>query len=491
MNTNMQPPARNVVLIVIDDLGWADLTCYGSSFYETPNLDRLAQRGVRFTDAYAACPVCSPSRASLLTGRYPARVGITNWIPGNPWGKLMGVPFFDALPTSEVTLAHPLADAGYRTYHVGKWHLGDPSQGHGPRDFGFEVNLGGAHLGHPPSYFSPYRNPHLADGPEGEYLTDRLTDEALSLIQKHATNATRVNEPFFMNLCHYAVHTPLQAPADLIEKYQRKAEMLDINPDDALVEGENFPCLHKRDQRVVRRTVQSHPIYAAMIENLDANIGRLLDGLEEYELADDTLVVFTSDNGGLATAESSPTCNAPLREGKGWMTDGGNRVCLIAAGAGVTTPGTSCSSPVTSPDVMPTILDAVGVASPESIESDGRSFWPVLQGSRLDSQPIFWHYPHYSNQGGSPACAVREGNFKLIEFFEDHHLELYDLSQDPAENRNLAAALPDRTYQLHKMLINWRHRIEAKIPQLNPDYEKMLAGTLPCPDGYGRVPGDD
>lgn len=494
------PRRPNILLIVIDDLGWADLGCYGSDFYETPNLDRLAARGVRFTDAYAACPVCSPTRASLQTGRYPARVGITNFIPGNAWGKLMGVPFFDALPRGEVTLAQALAPAGYRRYHVGKWHLG--GDGHGPEDFGYEVNVGGGHMGAPSSYFSPYRIPTLRDGPDGEYLTDRLTDEALSLTRKHSEGGEQTDAPFLMHLAHYAVHTPIQSPPELVEKYRRKTEAMGRDPADALVEGEAFPCLHKRGQRVTRRVVQSDPAYAAMVENLDTNLGRLFDGLENQGLADDTLILFTSDNGGLSTAEGSPTCNAPLREGKGWMNDGGNRVCLIASPPESRRPesrppesspagGTTCVLAVTSPDVFSTVLDAAGVEPDTNIEIDGRSFLGVLQGETLEERPIFWHYPHYSNQGGTPTCAVRHGDHKLIEYFEDGRLELFDVRRDPGEHHELSAEQPERVRQLHDQLVAWRKNIEAKIPEVNPHHADMVAGRMPRPDGHGRIPGGD
>ncbi len=479
----------HVLLIVIDDLGWADLSCYGSSFYETPRLDALARRGVRFTDAYATSPVCSPTRASILTGRYPARVGITNWIPGNPWGRLVGAPFFHALPRSEVTVAAALRDAGYRTAHIGKWHLG--GDGHGPRDFGFDLNVGGCHLGHPPSYFSPYRNPALSDGPDGEYLTDRLTDEALTLLAEHADGGPHDDEPLFLNLWHYAVHTPIQAPADLIEKFRHKAVSLGLDSDAALVEGEAFPCLHKKDQRLIRRIVQSDPAYAAMIENLDINIGRLLDGLAQLGLADDTIILFTSDNGGLSTAEGSPTCNAPLSEGKGWMAEGGNRVCLLAAGAGVTAVGSTCRTAVTSADLMPTMLEAVGVDLPEGVLLDGRSFLPALHGDTLDDTAIFWHYPHYSNQGGTPACAIRSGEHKLIEYFEDSRPELFHLPSDPGEQHNLAPTEPAQCQALHDQLRRWRTNLEAHIPGHNPFYHEMLKGSRPCPDDYGHLPGDD
>jgi len=475
----------NIIFILLDDLGWKDLGCYGSSFYETPYLDRLASQGMRFTDAYASCPVSSPTRASILTGKYPATVGVTNYIPGNAWGRLMGVPYFHELPEGEVTIAQALRDGGYHTYHVGKWHLGKEHRW--PDKVGFEVNIGGCDWGLPhKGYFSPWGMPTLKDGPKGEYLTDRLTDEAIRLMRQAG------DEPYFLHLSHYAVHIPIQAPPKLVAKYERKVHDLRLDKLETFRDGEHFPCLHKRDERVRRRLVQSDPTYAAMIENLDTNIGRILDALDRFGQAKDTIVIFTSDNGGLSTAEGSPTCNAPLSEGKGWMYDGGVREPLIVRWPGAVTPGSSCAVPVTSPDFFPTFLEAAGLPLMPRQHCDGVSLLPVLKGAgQLDRDAIFWHYPHYSNQGGTPACAVRSGDWKLIEFFEDGRLELYNLRDDIEEVYNLANQHPQRVKQLHQQLVAWRKSIEAKIPKVNPDYEDMLLEMAPCPDGYGRIPGDD
>ena len=456
----------NLLLILIDDLGWADLSCYGSSFYETPHLDRFAQQGLRFTDAYAAAPVCSPTRAALLSGKSPARVGVTQWIGGHAVGRLCDVPYFHALPASERSLATTLRDdGGYQTWHVGKWHLGEDQCS--PEHHGFEVNLGGCGWGMPKhGYFSPYRCPTLPDGPDGEYLTDRLTDEAIKLLE-----ARDPGRPFFLNLWHYAVHTPIEAPPELVEKYRAKAERLGLNPDGPLTQGEPFSCDHKKHLRIQRRTVQSHPAYAAMIENLDANLGRVFAALDRLGLADDTLVVFTSDNGGLATAEGSPTCNAPLAEGKGWMDEGGNRVCQIARWPRTITAGTTTDCPVVSPDVYPTFLEAAGLPLSPDQHADGVSMMPLLRGGKtLDREAIFWHYPHYSNQGDTPSGAVRAGRYKLTEHFEDGHLELYDLETDVGEQHNLAADQPERAAALHRRLADWRRDVEALIPKTNPNF---------------------
>ena len=465
----------NVVFILIDDMGWKDLSCTGSAFYETPNIDRLAAGGMRFTEAYASCPVCSPTRASILTGKYPATVGITDWID---WGgklhpcrgRVVDVPYLKQLPDTEHTLAAALAEAGYATWHVGKWHLG--SEASVTDRFGFEVNVGGCEMGSPAQggYFSPWSITALnaVDVPEGTYLTDYLTDRAIELIER------RDDRPFFLNMWYYSVHTPIQAKPEKIRKYEAKAARLGLDAIDPFEDGGPFPCDHKRQHHIQRRLVQSDPVYAAMIESLDENIGRLLDTLEAAGVADNTLVVFTSDNGGLATAEGSPTSNLPLAEGKGWMYEGGTREPLLVAWPGRIPPGTVCDTPVTSPDFYPTLLEAAGLPLKPKQHADGTSLMPLLTASgRLDREAIFWHYPHYGNQGGTPGSSVRSGDYKLIEFFEDGRLELYNLRRDPSEQRNLATSEPDRCRELHAMLIAWRERVEARIPAINPDWKEQ------------------
>lgn len=456
----MTPP--NIVLMLIDDLGWRDISCCGSSFYETPNLDRLAVEGMRFTDAYAACPVCSPTRASILTGRYPARVGITNWIGGHTTGRLLDVPYLDHLPAEECCLARALRAGGYATWHVGKWHLG--GRPFHPEDHGFEVNLGGCSWGSPRrGYFSPWGIETLAEAEPGTYLTDQLTDLAVDLVQR------RDGRPFFLNLWHYAVHTPIQAPAALVEKYRAKAHRLGLDRLQALEPGEPFPCAHKRHQRVTRRRLQSDPTYAAMVEALDSNVGRLLRALDDAGVTDNTLVIFTSDNGGLATAEGSPTCNAPLAEGKGWMYDGGVREPLLIRWPGVIRAGSVCTEPVISPDFYPTLLEAAQLPPQRQQHLDGISLMPLLrEDGPFPQRAIFWHYPHYGNQGGTPGCAVRLGDYKLIEFFEDGHLELYDLRRDVSETHNLAAEQPARAAAMQRLLTDWRAQVHAKVPEPNP-----------------------
>jgi arylsulfatase A-like enzyme len=423
-----------------------------------------------FTQAYATCPVCSPSRASILTGKYPASVGITEWIGGDNKGRLIGAPYQRKLATSEVTVAKALKAGGYHTWHVGKWHLGGP--GSYPEDHGFEVNIGGYEAGWPEGgYFAPYKNPRLPDGPPGEYLTDRLTSEAIGLIKRND------GKPFFLNLWHYTVHTPIQGKPNLVAKYEAKAKKPGLDRVEALRKGERFSFIRNRDRNIIRRLVQSDPQYAAMVENLDENVGRLMDVIKEAGQADNTVVVFTSDNGGLSTAEGSPTCNLPLREGKGWMEEGGTRVPLVVSWPGKARAGSRCAVPVTGADLFPTFLSAAGLPLLPAQHHDGMSLAPLLGGAdRPGREALFWHYPHYSNQGGTPGSSVRAGDLKLIEMFEDSGLQLYDLAEDPEEKRDIAKADPATAKRLHGMLREWREKAGAKLPAPNPDFREEPAG---------------
>lgn len=450
--------APNVIFVLIDDLGWMDLGCYGSSFYDTPAIDGLASQGMLFDNAYAAAPVCSPTRASILTVKYPATVGLTQYIGGHAVGRLADVPYFYELPMNEYSLARALRDGGYRTWHVGKWHLGGRRAW--PDRHGFDVNIAGCEWGHPRSYFSPYQCPTLDDGPPGEYLTDRLTDEAIRLIQTAGT------DPFFLNLWHYAVHVPIRAPQQLIERYRAKAESLGLDRVDPFIDGGPMPMWHQRYQRIQRRTVQSDAAYAAMVHNLDWNVGRLMEALDESGKSDNTIVILTSDNGGLATAEGSPTCNLPLSEGKGWLADGGVRVPLLVRWPATIPAGSRVSEPVTSTDFYPTLLDAANLPIAHQY-IEGASFLPLLRGESFNRGPIFWHYPHYANQGGTPGAAIRDGDYKLIRFFEDDHHELYNLVTDISERQDLSRERPEEVKRLGGMLDQWLKDVGARIPAPN------------------------
>lgn len=454
----------NFLFILLDDLGWRDIGCYGSTFYETPNIDKLASEGVRFTQAYAACPVCSPTRASILTGKYPATLGLTNFIGGGTKGKVIDAPYVKHLSLSEKSLAKALKEGGYRTYHVGKWHLG--TKRYWPENHGFDVNIAGCHWGLPMrGYFSPYGNPRLKDGPRKEYLTNRLTDEAIKLIKSNGP------DPFFMYLAYYAVHIPIQVPIEYNKKYKEKARKLGLNNVKTFKKGEYFPCEHKKKLRVKRRLLQSDPAYAGMIQIVDENVGRLIDTLEELGISENTIIIFTSDNGGLSTAEGSPTCNLPLSEGKGWMYEGGTREPLIIKWSKMTKSGSICDVPVTSPDFYPTILEIAGLDLIPEQHCDGISMVPLLKGKKeLEREAIYWHYPHYGNQGGTPGASIRAGNYKLIQFFEDNHIELYNLEEDIQENNDISKINIEKANILRELLWSWLRKIEANIPKKNPDY---------------------
>lgn len=452
------PP--NVVVILADDLGWKDLGCTGTTFYETPNIDRLAAEGTRFTQAYSACPVCSPTRASMMAGKYPARLATTDYFGGpQPDGvakhwtakkPLLPAPYETHLPLEEVTLAEALREGGYATYFAGKWHLG--GEGYLPADQGFETSLGGSG-GY--KYFSPYENPTLPDGPEGEYVTYRLGRETAAFIDAHK------DSPFFAYLCLTAPHVPLQAPKDLIAKYEAKrASLAATEPDWA-----------KGDERSGRvRQVQDHPVYAAMIEAMDTAVGSVLDALDRNGLKDNTIVVFTSDNGGLATAEGHPTCNLPLRAGKGWLYEGGIRVPLIYRWPGGVPASATRHTPVISNDLYPTLLSLCGLPLRPDQHRDGHSFAPLFTAdASIQHDALFWHYPHYGNQGGTPGAAIRMGDWKLIHFFEDGRAELYNLSDDPGEQHDLAADEPQRVADMRKRLAAWQAETGARFPTPNPD----------------------
>ena len=454
VSTDRRP---NVVLIVADDLGWADISPNNpSTFYQTPNLQRLAADGLRFTQAYAAAPVCSPTRASLMTGRHPARLRTTDYFCGRRAGVLLPAEYDCALPLEEITIAERLRDAGYRTFFAGKWHLG--SEGFWPEAQGFEVNRGGWTRGGPyggDKYFSPYGNPRLKDGPAGEHLPDRLARETAGFIADHR------EEPFLAVLSFYSVHTPLMGPEALVEKYRERKSALDHGP----IWG------RERGRKV--RLVQEHAIYAAMVEAMDAAVGVVLDAIDDAGIAEETVVVFFSDNGGLSTSEGHPTSNLPFRAGKGWLYEGGIREPCIVRAPGVTAAGTSCDVPVTSHDVVPTMLELCGLEAGKERPLDGRSIVPLLRdpGATTGRRALHWHYPHYGNQGGAPSGAIRDGDWKLIEWFEDGTIELFDLASDPGERIDLAEQRPEVAEGLQKALQDWRKGVGAVMPTPNPDFK--------------------
>ncbi len=450
----------NIIFILIDDLGWKDLSIYKSEFYETPNIDSLSEDGVIFLNAYTASPLCSPTRASIMTGKYPARLGITNYIGGRERGKLIPPENKEYLPFEEKTIAKALKEAGYRTYHIGKWHLGEKP--YWPENHGFDKNIGGCEWGSPRyGYFSPYRIPTLEDGEEGEYLTDRLTDEAIKIIKE-------TEEPFFIYFSHYAVHVPIQVPEKYVPKYKEKVKKLRLDKVKTFETGEYFPCEHKKHLRVVRRLVQSDPYYAGMIENLDENIGRVINTLKETGKYENTIIIFTSDNGGLSTAEGSPTCNFPLREGKGWIEEGGVRVSLIIRWPGITEKlrKNVCEVPVISTDFYPTILEMASLPLIPEQHKDGMSIVPVLKGEeKMEREAIFFHFPHYGNQGGSPSSSIISNGWKLIYSYEYEKYFLYNLKEDVQEKQNLIDKNPSELKKLKEILWTFIEETGAKLPK--------------------------
>ncbi len=467
-------PSPNIVFILADDLGWADLGCFGSSFYETPHLDQLAAEGIRFTQAYAACPVCSPTRASIVTGKYPARLHLTDWIPGRqsylpeePQNRLKAVPFSQQVELEETTLAEALGAGGYTTFFAGKWHLGTDSA-YWPEHQGFDVNIGGHSKGSPPGgYFSPYTNPRMESGPEGEYLTDRLTDESIRFLD------TLGQDPFLLYLSFYTVHNPLQAKESVVERYREKAEKLGYTDEQRFTYESPWIRTAAERGNFRDRLVQDNAVYAAMIEHMDENIGRLMAKLEERGLSENTVVFFMSDNGGLSTSEGSNTTNDPLRAGKGWLYEGGIREPMIVRWPAKIQPGQVNDIPVTSTDFYPTMLEMAGIDPLPEQHLDGKSFLSLLTGNGIqwEREPLFWHYPHHSNQGGRPGGVIREGDWKLIEFYEGEVLELYNLATDIGEQNNLAADQPEKVEEMKGKLHSWLKEVSADKMVNNPIYD--------------------
>lgn len=449
----------NVVLILVDDMGLHDLSVEGSTFYRSPNIDRLANGGMRFTQGYANCRVCSPSRASIQLGKFTARHGITQWIgarSGMDWKRedpVLSAEYLHNLPHEDVSLAEAMSDGGYRTFFAGKWHLG--GEGSLPTDHGFQINVGGHHRGSPPGgFFSPFKNPQMEDGPAGQSLPLRLADETAKFIKANR------DKPFFAMLSFYMVHAPVQTTRELWSKYQRLAPQLPEG-------GSRF----KVDRTLPVRQVQDHPVYAGMVETTDTAVGRVLDALEESGLTESTIVIFTSDNGGVSSGDAYATSNLPLRGGKGRQWEGGIREPYYIRYPAVTMPGSTSDVPVTGADFYPTILDLCGLPARADQHVDGVSLVPLLKGEAIDSRPLYWHYPHYDNQGGEPSSLFRDGDWKLIHYYEDGHDELYNLAVDPSEESDLARSHPARTKRMWMQLESWLKSVGAKFPEPDPRYD--------------------
>lgn len=443
----------NIVFFLVDDLGWMDIGANGSSFYETPNVDELAREGVRFTQAYAASPVCSPTRASIMTGKNPARLHLTQYIGGS------GNPdYVRNLPLEEICFPELLKPAGYTNIFLGKWHLNNQA-GEGkfwPDKQGFDINIGGHWRGGlyiPNKYFSPWNIPNLENGPDGQYMTDRLANEAVNFIDGHA------DKPFLLYFSFYSVHAPFAAPEERVEKYKKKQEQLGLTDEDRF--GEE----HAAGKTFKFRKKQDYPTYAAMVASMDSAVGRVLKKLKEKGIEDNTIIIFFSDNGGLSTSEGTPTANTPLRAGKGWLYEGGIREPAIIKWPGVTQPGTVSDAMITSMDFYPTILEMTGLPLHPELHKDGRSLVPLLKNKvEKVHNTLYFHYPHHSNQKGDPSSAIRDGKYKLIVFLSDNRMELYDLSKDIGERTNLADKLPKVRDRLYKKLKRWWKEVDASFP---------------------------
>ena len=493
----------NVIFFLIDDLGWRDLGCYGSPFYETPHIDQFATQSVRFTQAYATCHVCSPTRASIMTGKYPARLQLTDWLPGRrefSFQKLKNAKIHQQLPLQEVTIAEALKQHGYRTAHIGKWHLGE--EPFGPLQQGFDIQIPRWNKGWPKrGYHAPFQLDGLAATP-GAYLTDRLTDEAEKFIESSK------DQPFFLYLSHFAVHDPIQGRRDLVNKYRNKLQeqtpstevpyILEGNPDakqplsrqsltTRLREPawSGFRVLPERTVKIKQHQDNIH--FAAMVESVDESLGRLLDRLQALELADDTIVILFSDNGGMSAANfgnpqrvvkanrqdrAFSTSNLPLRGAKGWLYEGGIREPLIIKWPRRGQRGKVCKVPVISTDFYPTILEMVGVPLLPQQHIDGHSLAGLVKGDRkVERSALFWHFPHYSNHGmQSPGGAIRAGDYKLLEYFENNTVQLFNLQHDLGEQNDLSGTEPDKVAELREQLHTWRQHVSAAMMPPNPDY---------------------
>lgn len=431
----------NIIFMLTDDQGWTDLKCFGSGYYETPHIDKLAAEGMRFTAAYSACTVCSPSRASIMTGQYPARLHITDWIAGHqrPTAKLKIPDWTQFLSTNICNMASTLKAAGYATACIGKWHLGGAD--YWPERQGFDLNAGGYDRGQPPSYFAPYKIPTLKEGTDGEFLSDRLTTETIGFMEKNR------DKPFFIYFPHYAVHTPLMAKKEVIEKYKNKKDP---------------------------KGLHTNATYAGLVESVDDSMGRIMKALEELKLSENTIIVYTSDNGGL----KGVTSNAPLRVGKGSAYEGGVRVPLIVKWPGIIKAGSISHTPVIGADYFPTILEMAGASIPANHIVDGESIVPLLkQNGTLKRDAIYWHYPHYHPGGATPYGAIREGDFRLVEFYEDNHIELYNIKEDVGETKDLALTNPEKAKELRVKLSAWRQQVGAQMPAPNPKYDPAKEGA--------------
>lgn len=465
--TAQQKP--NIVFILADDLGYHDLSCLGSKYYETPNIDSIARGGMVFTNGYATCSVCSPSRASILSGKFPARHGITDWIgaqSGENWrnagrySKLLPPEFLQHLPHEYIILPEVLKESGYKTFFAGKWHLG--GEGSWPKDHGFDINKGGWDAGSPKGgYFSPYGNPNLDDEIDGEELSMRLAQETILFLTEN--NPHKTGQPVFAFLSFYAVHGPIETTQGKWNKYRDKAEKMGIAPSG-----------YKMGHFLPIRQVQDNPVYAGLVEAMDEAVGEVMKALDKLDLIENSIIIFTSDNGGVSSGDDFATSNLPLRGGKGSLYEGGIREPFFVKVPGLTREGEICNVPVTGADFYPTILELVGLKLRPEEHNDGLSFVPLLQGNSTNIRPLIWHYPHYGNQGGEPSSVIREGDWKLIHYYEDGHDELYNLKIDISETTDLSGKHTELAKDLQAKLFNYLNKVRAKYPVKDSSYNEDL-----------------
>jgi arylsulfatase A-like enzyme len=460
-----EKPKPNILFILADDFGYHDMSVMGSEFYETPHIDRIANEGMIFTDGYAACQVCSPSRASIMSGKFPARHGITDWIgakTGEDWrnqgrhNQLLPPEYVHNLPHEYTTLPEALKEAGYKTFFAGKWHLG--GEGSWPEDHGFDINKGGWDSGSPHGgYFAPWKNPNLESGPDGENLSMRLAKETATFIEENKDTS------FFACLSFYAVHGPIQTTQEKWAKYRQKAENTGI-----AITG------FKMGHFLPIRQVQDNPVYAGLVETMDDAVGIVLEALDELGLAENTIVIFTSDNGGVAAGDAFATSNLPLRGGKGYQFEGGIREPYFIKVPWLDIAGKKSDVPATGTDFYPTLLELAGAELKPGEHSDGVSLVPILTGRTLPERPLIWHYPHYGNQGGEPSSIIRLGDWKLIHYYEDSREKLYNLKTDLEETTDVSAEKPELTKQLSEQLFAYLNKVGARFPEKDPEYSEKL-----------------
>lgn len=464
LNACNEPESRkdkpNVLFILVDDYGYTDCSVMGSKYYETPNIDRIANEGMLFTDGYATCQVCSPSRASILSGKFPARHGITDWIgakTGEEWSKLgratklLPPDYADHLQQRYTTLPEALKEAGYTTFFAGKWHLGE--KGSWPEDHGFDINKGGWDVGSPKGgYYAPWENPNLPSGPDGENLTMRLAKETVNFIQENKDTS------FFAYLSFYAVHGPIQTTQQKWAKYRDKAKAMGI-AESGFEMGRFLPI----------RQHQDNPVYAGLVESTDDAIGYVLNALDELGLAENTIICFTGDNGGVVAGDAFATSNKPLRGGKGYQYEGGIREPFFIKVPELGN-GQKCNMPVTGTDFYPTILELCGADLKPEEHVDGVSLVPLLKGKTIAERPLIWHYPHYGNQGGEPSSIIRLGNWKLIHYYEDGREELYNLKSDLSETNNIATENPEKVEEMSRKLFEMLEEMDARFPKQDPTW---------------------